>query len=75
MPSYAANILIAFYFRDGTIEALAKAVAEGAPDAGAEVRLRRLPDIVSADVMAKVPGWEERSKKIARRYGAPRSQM
>ena len=71
MPSHAANILIAFYSRDGAVEALAKAVAEGARDAGAEVRLRRVPDIVSADVMAKVPGWEERSKKMLAEYGAP----
>jgi NAD(P)H dehydrogenase (quinone) len=71
MPSHASNILIAFYSRDGAVEALAEAVAEGARDAGAEVRLRRVPDIVSADVMAKVPGWEERSKKMLAEYGAP----
>ena len=71
MPSHTANILIAFYSRDGAVEALAKAVAEGARNAGAEVRLRRVPDIVSADVMAKVPGWEERSKKMFAEYGAP----
>jgi NAD(P)H dehydrogenase (quinone) len=53
------------------VEALAKAVSEGARDAGAEVRLRRVPDLVSPDVMAKVPGWEERSKKMLAEYGAP----
>ena len=71
MPSPKANILVAFYSRDGSVEALAKAVSEGAREAGAEVRLRRVPDLVSTDVMAKVPGWEERSKRMLAEYGAP----
>ena len=66
-----ANILVAFYSRDGSVEALAKAVSEGAREAGAEVRLRRVPDLVSPAVMTKVPGWEERSKKMLAEYGAP----
>jgi NAD(P)H dehydrogenase (quinone) len=71
MPASKANILVAFYSREGSVEALAKAVSEGARQAGAEVRLRRVPDIVSAEVMAKVPGWEERSKRMLAEYGAP----
>src|SRR5258706_5413494 len=71
MPETKANILVAFYSRDGSVEALAKAVSEGAREAGAEVRLRRVPDLVSPDVMAKVPGWEERSKRMLAEYGAP----
>jgi len=71
MPSPNANILVAFYSRDGSVEALAKAVGEGAREAGAEVRLRRVPDLVPPDVMAKVPGWEERSKTMLSAYGAP----
>ena len=70
MTDTKANILVVFYSRDGSVEALAKAVAEGARQAGAEVRLRRVPDIVSPAVMAKVPGWEERSKKMLAEYGA-----
>jgi NAD(P)H dehydrogenase (quinone) len=65
------NILVVFYSRDGSVEALAKAIAEGARGAGAEVRLRRVPDIVSPEVMSKVPGWEQRSKKMLAEYGAP----
>ena len=65
------NILVVFYSRDGSVEALAKAVGEGAREAGAEVRLRRVPDIVAPEVMAKVPGWEERSRKMLAAYGAP----
>ena len=44
MPEPKANILVASYSRDGSIEALAKAISEGAREAGAEVRLRRVPD-------------------------------
>lgn len=71
MPGLKANILVVFYSRDGSVEALAKAVSEGARQAGAEVRLRRVHDIVSSAVMAKVPGWEERSKRMLTEYGAP----
>jgi NAD(P)H dehydrogenase (quinone) len=71
MPEAKANILVVFYSRDGSVETLAKAVADGAREAGAEVRLRRVPDLVSPDVMAKVPGWGERSKRMLGEYGAP----
>ena len=71
MPQPQANILVVFYSRDGSVEALAKAVGEGAGKAGAEVRLRRVLDIVPPAAMAKVPGWEERSKKMLTDYGAP----
>ena len=71
MPGPKANILVAFYSRDGSVEALAKAVGEGGREAGAEVRLRRVPDIVSPAVMAKVPGWEERSRRMLAECGAP----
>jgi NAD(P)H dehydrogenase (quinone) len=43
MPDAKANILVAFYSRDGSVEALAKAVSEGARESGAEVRLSRVP--------------------------------
>jgi NAD(P)H dehydrogenase (quinone) len=71
MAETSAKILVVFYSRDGSVEALAKAVSEGAREAGAEVRLRRVPDIVAPSVMAKVPGWEERSKRMLSQYGAP----
>jgi NAD(P)H dehydrogenase (quinone) len=71
MPDPKTAILVAFYSRDGSVEALAKAVGEGAREAGAEVRLRRVPDLVSPEVMSRVPGWEERSKRMLAEYGAP----
>ncbi len=70
MPDQATKVLVAFYSRDGAVEALANAIAEGARQAGAEVRLRRVPDIVKESVMAKVPGWKERSERMLAEYGA-----
>jgi NAD(P)H dehydrogenase (quinone) len=35
------------------------------------VRLRRVADIVSAEVMAQVPGWQEGSKRMLAEYGTP----
>ena len=67
----ATNVLIAFYSRNGSTEALANAVAEGARGAGAEVRLRRVRDIVGADVMAQAPGWAENSARMHASYEAP----
>lgn len=71
MSERNVNILVVFYSRDGSVEALAKAVAGGASQAGADVRLRRVPEIVSSEVMSKVPGWEERSKRMLAAYGSP----
>jgi NAD(P)H dehydrogenase (quinone) len=69
MPN--ANILIPFYSRNGTTEKLALAVAEGARAAGAEVRLRRVADIVSEEIMLKAPGWRENSERMTKEHGIP----
>ena len=65
------KIFIPFYSRSGTIEALAKAVAEGAQGEGAEVRLRRVREFASAEVMAQAPGWKEQADAMNARYEAP----
>src|ERR1700761_8105559 len=66
-----AKILIAFYSRTGTIEGLAKAVAEGAESAGAEVRLRRARELIGHDIMSSVPGWKESAEAMNARYAEP----
>jgi NAD(P)H dehydrogenase (quinone) len=65
------KILIPFYSRTGTIEGLAKAVAEGASAEGGEVRLRRAREFVGPDVMAQAPGWKEQAEAMNARYQAP----
>jgi len=67
----APNILIAFYSRSGTTEALAAAVAEGAREAGASVRLRRARELVSPEIIARAPGWAEQAAGMNARYPAP----
>jgi NAD(P)H dehydrogenase (quinone) len=67
----APKILIPFYSRTGTIERLALAVAEGARGEGAEVRLRRAREVVSAELMASVPGWKEGAEAMNAKYEAP----
>jgi NAD(P)H dehydrogenase (quinone) len=70
----AAKILIAFYSRTGTIEALAKAVAEGAQSEGAEVRLRRARELVGHDIMSSVPGWKESAEAMNANYAEPTAE-
>jgi NAD(P)H dehydrogenase (quinone) len=65
------RVLIPFYSRTGTIEALAKAVAEGARAEGAEVRLRRAREVVSAETMKMAPGWTESAERMNALYEAP----
>jgi len=65
------NVLIAFYSRNGSTEALANAIAEGARSEGAEVRLRRARDLVGPEVMAKAPGWAEHAARMNAAYEAP----
>jgi NAD(P)H dehydrogenase (quinone) len=67
----ATNVLIAFYSRNGSTEALANAIAEGAKAAGAEVRLRRAREFVGPEVMAQVPGWADNAARMNAAYEAP----
>jgi NAD(P)H dehydrogenase (quinone) len=66
-----AKILIVFYSRNGSTEALAKAVAEGANAEGAEVRLRRAREFVGPEVMALAQGWKENAERMNALYEAP----
>ena len=66
-----SKILIAFYSRNGSTEALAKAVAEGAQAAGAEVGLRRARELVSEEVMKAAPGWLDNARRMNAAYEAP----
>lgn len=65
------NVLIVFYSRNGSTEALAQAIAEGARSQGAEVRLRRAREVVSEEIMSKAPGWKENAARMNKQYEAP----
>lgn len=65
------NVLIAFYSRDGSTEALANAIAEGVQAAGGTPVLRRAREIVSRDIMAHAPNWIENADRMNAQYEAP----
>lgn len=67
----SVNVLIAFYSRNGSTEALANAIAEGARSQGAEVRLRRAREVVGPEIMAGAPGWKENAERMNKLYEAP----
>ena len=46
-----AKVAVIYYSATGTVHALARAVAEGAASAGAEVRLRRAAELVSGNAI------------------------
>lgn len=52
-----SKILVAYYSSTGTVHALAKAIAEGAASAGAEVRLRRAAELAPAAAVQANPTW------------------
>jgi len=47
------KVLVLYYSSYGHIETMARAVADGARDAGAEVTVKRVPELVPPDVAAK----------------------
>jgi len=67
----SAKILIVFYSRTGSTEALANAVAEGALADGADVRLRRAREFVGPEIMAQAAGWPEHAERMNAAYEAP----
>lgn len=67
----SVKLLIVFYSRGGSTEALAKAIGEGAAAEGAEVRIRRARELVSREIMEKVPGWADAADRMNAEYEAP----
>ena len=65
------RLLIVFYSRTGSVEALAKAAAEGARESGAEVRICRAREVAEPEDMAKVEGWTEGAARQNALYEAP----
>ena len=86
-----AKVLVLYYSAYGHIERMAEAVAEGAKDAGAEVDIRRVPELAPEDVarrsgpkldqrdlLAKVdelPDYDAIVVGVGTRYGRMASPM
>jgi NAD(P)H dehydrogenase (quinone) len=54
----SARIAVIYYSATGHVHQLAGALAEGAEGAGAEVRLRRVPELAHASAIAANPAWK-----------------
>ncbi len=52
-----SSIAVIYYSSTGNVHALAKAVAVGAEETGAEVRLRRVAELASAEAIDSRPAW------------------
>ncbi|GAA4919784.1 NAD(P)H:quinone oxidoreductase [Streptomyces coeruleoprunus] len=53
------KIAVVYYSSTGNVHQLARAVAEGAEKAGAEVRLRRVPELAPDAAIDANPAWRE----------------
>ena len=60
----AARILVAYYSATGHVHALAKAVAEGAAAAGAEVRLRPVEELAPEQVISRNQAWGRHRSEV-----------
>ncbi|MET7397583.1 NAD(P)H:quinone oxidoreductase [Dactylosporangium sp. NPDC005572] len=52
-----ANVAVIYYSATGSVHTLAEAIAAGAADAGAEVRLRRVPELAPDSAIDANPAW------------------
>lgn len=56
-PTPQPHVLIVYYSATGNTRALAHALAEGAQQAGADVRVRRVAETAPPDAIARNPRW------------------
>jgi NAD(P)H dehydrogenase (quinone) len=54
-----AHIAVIYYSSTGYTHQIASAVAEGARSVGAEVRLRKVPELAAEETIAAKPAWKE----------------
>ena len=60
-----AKVAVIYYSATGTVHALARAVAEGAASAGAEVRLRRVAELAPDSAIDENPLWRSHVDAVA----------
>ena len=59
------NVAVIYYSATGNVHRLAAAVADGAREAGAEVRLRRVPELAPPEAVAANPAWQAHAEASA----------
>ncbi len=63
--SEKARIAVVYYSSTGHSYQVARAFEEGAKSAGAEVRVRRVPELAPAEVVASNPAWKAHAEASA----------
>lgn len=63
--SEAVKLAIIYYSQTGTVHSLADAARQGAEKAGAEVRLRRVPELAPDDVISEKMAWRQHLESTA----------
>ena len=69
MNTYLTKVAVIYYSATGNVHALAEAVADGAAEAGAQVRLHRVPELAPAEVIDSSP-----AQPVAVSSGWPRAR-
>jgi NAD(P)H dehydrogenase (quinone) len=59
------KIAVVFHSATGNLHAMAHALAEGAEESGAEVRVRRAPETAPAEAIAANPRWQRYVDEVA----------
>ncbi|MFG1813688.1 NAD(P)H:quinone oxidoreductase [Kribbella sp. NPDC049174] len=59
------NVAVIYYSATGTVHALARAAAEGAEKAGANVRLRKVPELAPEAAIESNPAWSQHLRDTA----------
>ena len=65
----SVNVSIVYYSATGTVHALARAAAEGAEKAGANMRLRKVAETAPPEMINALPAWGQHIKDSAKRRG------
>src|SRR5919206_2523602 len=59
------NVAVVYYSSTGNVHALAEALADGAREAGAEVRLRRVAELAPPEAIDSNPAWRAHADATA----------
>jgi NAD(P)H dehydrogenase (quinone) len=67
------KLAVVYYSATGSVHAMAEAVRQGAESVGAEVRLRRAPELAGEDAIDANPAW--RTFVDATKFQVPEAEL
>ena len=71
MQGAGINVHVTFYSRGGLTQRIAVWFAEGALQAGANIRLRRARDIAAEEMISANPEWKDKRDRMHEEFAAP----